>query len=181
MFVMMSTHIMMTKGSSLHRKVRHYLKSSSWQKYVKILSWSQKHFMASKNFVMTSKRRHDFNKFVMMSKHIMTSKKSSLLQNVHQKVMSSKLPWRQNVRHDVKICCIRYDIKKLVTSKIRHGVVSKSWRQNTRHYAKKYFITPKICHGVRKFTLTSKYSSWYKHTSWWQNVRHYFKRFVKKT
>ena len=91
-----------------------------------------------------------------------------------------KLPWRQNVRHDVNKCCIRYDIKKLVASKIRHDVIDTLWCQDVRHYVTKYFMTPRIRHDVRKFALTSKCSSWCKHTSWWQNVRHYFKRFVKK-
>ena len=54
----------------------------------------------------------------------------------------------------------------------RHDVQSISWRQKS---------SSKIRQDVRKFALTSKYSSWCKHTSWWQNARHYFKRFVKKT
>ena len=97
-------------------------KSLSWsqhvmtwtsQKYVKILSWSQ-NFMTSKKIAMTFKRRHDLNKFVMMSKHTMTSKSSLCYQKVRHYVKN--MLWWQNVRHCFK------------TSK---GL---SWRQKVCHH-----------------------------------------------
>ena len=139
-----------------------------------------------KNISWRKKIRYNCNKFVIMSKHIMTSNSSQWHQKVRHDV-KNMIWWhkvrhcfkmfimtRQNVRHDVKSSCIL-----LWHQKVGY-IQNSSWCQNARHYTKKYFITPKIRHGVRKFALTSKYSSWCKHTSWWQNVRHYFKRFVKK-
>ena len=83
-FVIISTHVMMTKGSSLLKKVRHDVNK---------ISWCQKVYHEVKKFVMKSKTRHDVKskKYVKIlpwsQKHFMTSK-SSL--------------WHQKVRHDVK-------------------------------------------------------------------------------
>ena len=135
----MSTHVMMTKNSSLLKKVRHDVKKFVMMS--RCLSWSQKvcHEVNNtswrekskicQNFVMKSTTFHDVTKFAMTSKgsswcqkHVMMTKSSSLLQKNHHETS-----WRQKFVKKTKIC---HEVKNISWShKMRYDVKKKSWLQ----------------------------------------------------
>ena len=80
---------------------------------------------------------------------------------------SNSLPWRQHVRHDVKI---RHEDKRFViTSK------SSPWRQQDVITPKSLSWRHKICHDVKNIPNVCHEI---KNTSWCQKVCHDVKRFV---
>ena len=111
---------MMTKGSLLLQKVRHYFKKCQNVVITSTsLTWCQKHVMKTKGSLLLKKVRHKIKntswrknvknlswskKYVMMwkslswsQKYFMTTKSSS---------WRKKHTWRQKVGHDIKKCVL---------------------------------------------------------------------------
>ena len=113
-------------------------------------SWRKNICHDVKQFVMTSKIRHDVTKFAT------TSKSSSWRQNV---LHDTKTFWHKKNRHDVKKFVI---MAKNVSwrQQVRHDVNNTSWRQKVRHddkipYDVKTFVI--LCQNFRH--IMSKSSS----------------------
>ena len=148
---------------------------------------------------MTSKIRHDVNKYVITSKW-----HDDVKAKVCQKyVMTSKISsWRQKVRHDVKntywrqsyiiMSQIRYDIKKFVITskrksghKIRHLVKVILWHQRyvkNMSWHQKFVMTSKVCCDVKKDIKVTPWRQYYammsKSTSLRHKLRHDVTKFV---
>ena len=143
-------HVMTSKSSSCHEK--HIMTTKSlllYQKHVFIIfcSWNneKKNVQTTKSwswrykYVMPAKRKNTpwCHKIDDVTKCVKTSRSVSCCQ---------KVPWGQNVCHDINKCSIRHSAKTFVKSKICH-VINKSWCYkvrhdvNTRHDDKRFVIT----------------------------------------
>ena len=129
--------VMKTKNTSWRQKVRHNMKNISWHPNVcynikntfslcfvpEIMKTNMSRQKAGHGVKNTSCQQnvathHDVIEFDI------TSKSVSCCQ---------KVPWRQNVYHDINKCNIRHSAKTFVTSKMCH-VINKSWCYKVRHY-----------------------------------------------
>ena len=88
-------------------------------------------------------------------------------------VMSSKLPWHQNVRHDVNECNILQKVSYDVTNTSTHvnDIKNTPWRHKICHdircMSKQCVMKSKTCHNIDTFAMTSK-------------TRHSVNKYVKK-
>ena len=88
-------------------------------------------------------------------------------------VMLSKLPWHQNVRHDINECNILQKVSHDVTNTSKHvnDIKNTPWHHtichDIRYMSKQCVMKSRICHDIDKFAMTSK-------------TRHSVDKYVKK-
>ena len=98
--------VITSKSASWCQKV-HDVKNTSWRQNIR----HGVKFVMTLKHVMTSKTRHDFKRFVMMSK-------------IHQQF---EIKWK--IRHDVKKFVIKSKICHDVKKFIMHDIKNMSWHQ----------------------------------------------------